>query len=66
MGSRLISQSQASMESRLEPYVSVSFVQHQIGLSLTLVFIFISFYNSDQVQVALWYNILLQEIFFQI
>ena len=54
MGSGLVSQSQASMESRLEPYVSVSFVQHQIGLSLTLVFIFISFYNSDQVQVALW------------
>ena len=47
----------ASMESKLEMCLSVYpvFVQHQLGLSLTLpvVFIFISFYNSDQVQVCL-------------
>ena len=46
------------MESKLEMCLSVYpvFVQHQVGLSLTIVFIFISFYDSDQVQVALWYN----------
>ena len=48
MGSGLISQSQASMESRLEPYVSVSFVgKHQIRLSPTRVFLIFS-YNSKQ------------------
>ena len=48
-----ISQSDpASMDSKLEMCLSVElvFVQHQIGLSLTTVFIFISSYNtSDQV-----------------
>ena len=46
------------MESKLEMCLSVCsvFVQYQVGLSLKTVFIFISFYNSDQVQVALWYT----------